>query len=380
MAKSILISPITTGASTIRNSISMSAHHATVILVQSDHYQEMLLSSAFLSMNFSVRRARKDYPLLHELKTIQSTVRGRILICADIVRIAQERMLWPHFAAAVRAIIGDAELIATHSQQLQPSVLIRSWAKKHGAYDMLGRVSHIRLLQSIQPFIDAVQKLFATDPDVRRVGEYIQGMHGVLEDSADEYGSYQHTWYRLHGVGQSPFSMASDMIDAGKVIVRDRRYRLKLYPNCFIGSEAVKWLSDQFMISATQAESVGLLMQKLGIFYHVTKDQPFRNGEFFYRYSANINGGRHVDLDRIIEESRLLRGFDVQDRTWRGMRFPKSFVGVEAASWMSSFYGLTANEAVSVGQAMQDVYHFRHVVDDRDFVDYEYYYRMTMDN
>ena len=47
------------------------AVQGTVILAQADHYQEMLLSSAILSMNLAVRKVRRDLPLLHEIKAVK---------------------------------------------------------------------------------------------------------------------------------------------------------------------------------------------------------------------------------------------------------------------------------------------------------------------
>jgi hypothetical protein len=181
-------------------------------------------------------------------------------------------------------------------------------------------------------------------------------------------------------VGQSPTLIAEDMKAAAGIVSEDRRYRLTVYPNCFLGNEAVEWLANHLSISDTQAEDVGNLLMKMGNFYHVAKDQPFSNEKFFYRFSDSNALLHSLDLDLIMQESRELRGFDVQDRTWRGMRFAKCFIGLEAAKWMSVFYGLGKEGAIALGQSLHDIYHFRHVVDAREFIDHDFFYRMTMDN
>jgi hypothetical protein len=356
------------------------AVQGTVILVQADHYQEMLLSSTVLSMNLAVRKVRRDLPLLHEIKAIKDSTRGRVVVCADLARIARERMLWPQFVDALLGIVGDVDLVATQSTLLSVSAPVRAWAMKHGAYDLIGRLSHIRMDSSTRPLLDAMRHFFGIEPEMARVNEYLNGMHGALESDADSAASFQKTWRRLEGAGQSPTLIAEDMRAAEAIVSEDRRYRLTVYPNCFLGNEAVEWLAKYLSISEMQAVDVGNLLMRLGFFYHVAKDQPFRNDRFFYRFSTPDALMHSLDLDLIMRESRDLHGFDVQDRTWHGMRFPKCFIGAEAAKWMSAFYGLGKEGAIALGQSLHDIYHFRHVVDEREFVDHDFFYRMTIDN
>lgn len=352
----------------------------TVILAQSDHYQEMMLYTANLSMNLAVRKVRRDLPLLHEIKAIKDSTRGRVVVCADLARIAQERMLWPQFVRALKGIVGDVDLIATQSALLHVSSPVRAWAMKHGAYDLIGRVSHLRIESSMRPLLDAMRHFFGIEPTAARVNEYLGGLHGTLDVSVDRAACFQKTWRRLEGTGQSPAAIAEDMRSAAGIVSEDRRYRLTVYPNCFLGNEAVEWLSNHLFVSEEQAEDVGNLLMKMGYFYHVVKEQPFRNARFFYRFSEATALLHALDLDLIMRESSELRGFDVQDRTWRGMRFPNCFVGNEAVKWMSGFYGLGTQGAIALGQSLHDIHHFRHVVEERDFVDHEFFYRLTMDN
>jgi hypothetical protein len=357
----------------------MSAVNGTVILAQSDHYQETLLSSAFLSMNLAVRKVKKELPLIHEIKAISAATRGQVLICADLARIAQERMLWPQFAAAVRSIVGDVDFLANQSRLLRTSHTTRAWAMKHGAVDLFGRVSHLRIRSSMRPVLDAVSQIFATEHDPMRIDDYIRGMHGALSDDADEFAVLQSAWRRLEGAGYSPEMIAEEMMESSRVEVRDRRFRLKLYPQCFLGNQAVDWISQHLSLSRAQAEDVGNLLLELGLFYHVAKDQPLKDGEFYYRYAAPDAILGRLDLDLVMAEARELRGFDRQDRRWRGINFPRCFVGSEAVDWLSQFYGIERNEAICLGQVLHDIYHFRHVADEHGFVDQGYFYRMTMD-
>ena len=358
----------------------MTAVHGTVIVAQSDHYQEMLISTALQSMNFSVRKVKKDQPLLHEIKALCENARGTVLVCADLGRIAQERMLWPQFAAALHAIVGHIGLLATQNKLLQVSPLARVWAMKHGAVDLIGRVSHLRTTSSMRPLVNAISDYFSIEPDPTRIVDFIAGLHGDINEKADTMSAYQKTWHRLESIGQPPELIVHTMMDIGGVVSQARRYRLTTYPNCFLGNEAAGWIANHLSVSTAQAEDIGNLLMRQGHLYHVVKDQPFINDKFFYRFVQPNKAIEGIDLDLVMNESRERLGFDVQDRIWRGMKFPRSFIGSEAAQWLASFYGLSAQEAIAVGQLLQDIHHFQHVTDQHDFIDREFFYRMTLDS
>lgn len=358
----------------------MTAVQGTVILAQSDHYQEMLISTALHSMNLAVHKVKNDLPLLHEIKTIREKTHGMVLVCADLGRLAQERMLWPQFTGALNAIVGNIGLLATQSKLLRLSSFTRGWAMKHGAIDLIGRVSHLRSTSSMRPLAQAMEEYFSIAPDSTRINDFIGGVHGTIDETADKMFAYQKTWQRLDSIGQPPDSIIDAMLNTGKVISQDRRYRFKTYPNCFLGNEATAWIAHHLSVSVAQAEDVGKLLLHMGALYHVVKDKPFANENLFYRFSLPSRAIGLIDLDLVMHESRELRGFDIQDRSWRGMRFPKTFVGSEAAQWMSMFYGLSTEDAIILGQQLQDIYHFNHVTDQHGFIDHEFYYRLTLDS
>ena len=80
---------------------------------------------------------------------------------------------------------------------------------------------------------------------------------------------------------------------------KDRRYRLKIYKNCFIGlhylfpyplqhiflgREAVTWLMDKLSVDRIAAVEVGQRLVDLGYISHVVKDKPFLDDYLFYRF------------------------------------------------------------------------------------------------
>lgn len=55
--------------------------------------------------------------------------------------------------------------------------------------------------------------------------------------------------------------------------IKDRRYRLTIYRNCFVGSEAVQWMLTSGTAQTRQdAVSLGLLMQEAGLIEHCVRD------------------------------------------------------------------------------------------------------------
>ncbi|RYP23792.1 hypothetical protein DL765_000869 [Monosporascus sp. GIB2] len=98
-------------------------------------------------------------------------------------------------------------------------------------------------------------------------------------------------------------------VEAGGVKMQTRRWHLRLYYNCFIGSEMTTWLLDNFEDLESREEAVelgnSLMVQDdakskdkdaskdpkkdrdRGIFVHVEKRHPFRDGQYFYQIASD---------------------------------------------------------------------------------------------
>jgi hypothetical protein len=68
------------------------------------------------------------------------------------------------------------------------------------------------------------------------------------------------------------------------VEIKDRRYRLNIYPACFVGSEAVNWLMQTQNCTREEAIDLGQTLIERGIIHHVTDDHPFQDAYLFYRF------------------------------------------------------------------------------------------------
>ena len=73
------------------------------------------------------------------------------------------------------------------------------------------------------------------------------------------------------------------------VEVKDRKYQLKTYKDCFVGSEAVKFLIESGHASSFKEAEViaNTLMSDLGMFERVTSDHELEDKQIFYRFIDN---------------------------------------------------------------------------------------------
>ncbi len=101
-------------------------------------------------------------------------------------------------------------------------------------------------------------------------------------------------------------------VENGGARMQNRRWHLRLHYNCFIGSDMTSWLLDNFedLESREDAEAFGNMLmvsdedrfrekerdkdkegvkeppkKELGIFVHVERRHPFRDGQYFYQIS-----------------------------------------------------------------------------------------------
>lgn len=66
--------------------------------------------------------------------------------------------------------------------------------------------------------------------------------------------------------------------------IQDRRHRLNIYPQCFVGSEAVIWLMKTQRATRKEATRIGQLLVQKRIIHHVLDEHPFDDAYLFYRF------------------------------------------------------------------------------------------------
>ncbi|KAL6050959.1 Domain found in Dishevelled, Egl-10, and Pleckstrin [Balamuthia mandrillaris] len=185
---------------------------------------------------------------------------------------------------------------------------------------------------------------------------------------------------------------ASSKGRGGALVVKDRRWRFRWYPQCFTGVELVDWLlaheeGPPFCVR-TREEAVALgqhLMDQEWI-THVVNDREFFDKGFFYQFrmkkklltNAGLvsgNGEANLDLGRIaVAMINNITGVPVQDRRWRLKKYPNCFIGKEAADWMSAHLNVDREAAIRVLQQLHKEGLFYHVTNDHTYKDAELFY------
>lgn len=74
------------------------------------------------------------------------------------------------------------------------------------------------------------------------------------------------------------------MRNIGAIKIKDRRYKLKVYPKCFVVNEAVAWMKSEFNLSTEQAIRLGQRLIDEKIIHHVVDRQKFADEFLFYRF------------------------------------------------------------------------------------------------
>ena len=87
--------------------------------------------------------------------------------------------------------------------------------------------------------------------------------------------------------------------------VKDRKYRLRKYTRCFLGTDAVRWLANnairggaedpsysgelsEFVV--VEALEVGNRMMRGRYFHHVAREHTLENKKLFYRFAVDEKG------------------------------------------------------------------------------------------
>ncbi|KAF8459571.1 hypothetical protein BGX38DRAFT_1149639 [Terfezia claveryi] len=82
-------------------------------------------------------------------------------------------------------------------------------------------------------------------------------------------------------------TLAQEIQGPKGVRLQNRIWHISLHQKCFIGSELVTWMMENFrdLESRSEAVELGNELMKSGLFHHVEARHPFRDGNYFYRIS-----------------------------------------------------------------------------------------------
>ncbi|XP_071485687.1 DEP domain-containing mTOR-interacting protein-like [Diadema antillarum] len=175
---------------------------------------------------------------------------------------------------------------------------------------------------------------------------------------------------------------------ANPCMIRSRRYRLRSYAQCFVGSELVDWLIKQGTIKdRTTARQAMNVLHKYNVIHHVCDDHVFKDEILYYRFRVEDN-----TFVATRESSAYLQGTQVFQRVTtepashsllkvhaeEGQQYAKSFYGAELVSWLlKSGFCPSREKALGLGKDLLEADIIRHVTMDHHFKDERMLYQFN---
>jgi hypothetical protein len=294
-----------------------------------------------------------------------------VVVIMELDALARASVRLANACTLVRRHYSDTKigLIASATHYIDDAAKL--WATDAGADVIVGQINPWRWSATGEILLTTLLKKPETVAAAsRRLAPYLRA---AISTSPANVGAKLIADTEAQGIDMS--ALAFRMQRSGGVDIKDRRYRLRIYPECFVAAEAVTWLERALRTSREQAVSIGQALQAAGLIYHVAKEQTFADAELFFRVSQLP---AQWTLARFYSLVRTAAGFAVTDRNYMGNKYSRCFVGTEAVDWMQA-QGHTLNEAISMGQRLIDFSLVHHVLDEHPFKNEKLYYRFYRD-
>ena len=348
----------------------------TIFVAQTDAAQAQLLRATVAALGMSVHVLDSQQRLDVQLENRRYAQHEQSVLIADLATFVAQGGAPDEILSRLANQFPELRVVTTLSDRLTITSQEVNWINSLGAAGLFPRVSALRIEETLQPVLAAVVDDPGAQFDIERITSMFRALNGGIDDPP-LFASAQKL---LAKRGTSPpelTKLIAEIRSPGGFDIQDRSYRLATYPDCFVGREAVDALVRITGRSRTTALAIGRLLHSVGEFYHVAGEQDFEDGEYYYYFRATTQKICALDLRQVIGGVRGATGFSVRDRSHLGKRFPKCFVGSDAAEWLKNRYDLTLPGAVALGQTLLRMHVIRHVVDEHDFIDKKFFYRFT---
>lgn len=294
-----------------------------------------------------------------------------LIVIIDLQTVAEAGVRLANACTRVREYYPTAKigLIASACHHIDEAST--AWARASGADAIVGQVNPWRWTATGERLLAAlIGDAEAVAAASRRVGPYLRA---AIHTSAANENARLLAEVESDGIDLA--ALAFRMQRSGGADIKDRRYRLRIYPECFVASEGVTWIERGLRVSREKAIAVGKALQAAGLIYHVSREQSFADEPLFFRVTQIP---AQWSADRFYSLIRSEAGFVIEDRVSLGVKYRKCFVGSEAVEWIQA-QGSTLNEAMSMGQRLFDLSLAHHVLDEHPFKNDKLFYRFYRD-
>uniref|UniRef100_A0A8D2LXE9 Rap guanine nucleotide exchange factor 4 n=1 Tax=Varanus komodoensis TaxID=61221 RepID=A0A8D2LXE9_VARKO len=159
--------------------------------------------------------------------------------------------------------------------------------------------------------------------------QYMSGLlappYGVMETGSNNDSKYAvciDHHIPLHPAKTITEVPSEKILRAGKVLrnailsraphmIRDRKYHLKTYRQCCVGTELVDWMMQQGSCVHVRTQAVGMwqVLLEEGVLNHVDQEQHFQDKYLFYRFLDD----EHEDVPMLTEEEKKECDEELQD-------------------------------------------------------------------
>jgi hypothetical protein len=212
----------------------------------------------------------------------------------------------------------------------------RNWVKGLGFADLVAGLDASSLVAESRRLLIQVAAITGADAiSADTLNRYFSAMQ-VRPDTQTPRGLIR------KATGLSAEALATALASSAKAL--SRVHHLTAYPACFIGAEAVSWLASQYSMTRQKAVALGQALQALALTHHVVHEQPFSDGNFFYRTTVSSAADR-LHPGAVLQSMTLASGVPVQDRSYRASNYPACFVGAQAVDWVHTHHKVRRHDA-----------------------------------
>eukprot|EP01084_Bolivina_argentea_P200682 343140_1 len=182
--------------------------------------------------------------------------------------------------------------------------------------------------------------------------------------------------------------------------IKDRKWKLKTYKQCFVGNKCVDWLIENHItLTRNEAVQIGQQLVRTEFISHVDRKHDFIDGKYYYRFINPIQKFKNVVIKYgsviqhrktfstvIVErlqfvnelKTKCKKGFDIKDRKYRFKMYSQCFIGEDAVTWMiKNKIAQSRNEAVEMGQLLMNNNIIQHVTQSHQFRDDKKFYEFV---
>lgn len=244
----------------------------------------------------------------------------------------------------------------------------RRWVRALGYADLLPEFDSHDCEGSLRTAVDAVARSYGL-PTLApaELARYARVMNELRDDNSPRA--------RVRALtGLAAEALVATL--AQSLAITDRTYRLQTYPRCFVGKEAVAWLSGKVGCATENAVAIGQALMDLGLLVHVAREHPFLNEHLFYRLAWS-EAADALNTDQVLAGLLLPGNLDVSDRSYLGTTYPKCWVGAQAVDMLVDTLAVTRHEAWVLLMRLMQFGLIEHVTHSRPFIDGHFYYRLT---